>query len=295
MSHIFEGVGVALTTPFTHNEVDYDALRRHLKYLVENNAKSIVVNGTTAENPTLTEDEKEHILEVVVNYIDGRIPVIAGTGTNNTQKSIQASVRARELGADAIMLITPYYNKTNQRGLIEHFTTIANAVKLPVVLYNVPSRTNMTIEAETVETLSRNEYIIAIKDATNDFDYLKELKQRLDLDNFALYSGNDDNVIDYFDKGGHGVISVVANVIPKAFQALYDNKQSGKDVESQFKSIQTVLDALSVDVNPIPIKALTAIEGFGGYEVRLPLVPLEDDDRKVLESVYEQFKAGDKA
>lgn len=295
MGHIFEGVGVALTTPFTHNEVDYDALRRHLKYLVENNAKSIVVNGTTAENPTLTEDEKEHILEVVVNYIDGRIPVIAGTGTNNTQKSIQASVRARELGADAIMLITPYYNKTNQRGLIEHFTTIANAVKLPVVLYNVPSRTNMTIEAETVETLSRNEYIIAIKDATNDFDYLKELKQRLDLDNFALYSGNDDNVIDYFDKGGHGVISVVANVIPKAFQALYDNKQSGKDVESQFKSIQTVLDALSVDVNPIPIKALTAVEGFGGYEVRLPLVPLEDDDRKVLESVYEQFKAGDKA
>ncbi|MEB8209420.1 4-hydroxy-tetrahydrodipicolinate synthase [Staphylococcus succinus] len=295
MSHIFEGVGVALTTPFTHNEVDYDALRRHLKYLVENNAKSIVVNGTTAENPTLTEDEKEHILEVVVNYIDGRIPVIAGTGTNNTQKSIQASVRARELGADAIMLITPYYNKTNQRGLIEHFTTIANAVKLPVVLYNVPSRTNMTIEAETVETLSRNEYIIAIKDATNDFDYLKDLKQRLDLDNFALYSGNDDNVIDYFDKGGHGVISVVANVIPKAFQALYDNKQSGKDVESQFKSIQTVLDALSVDVNPIPIKALTAVEGFGGYEVRLPLVPLEDDDRKVLESVYEQFKAGDKA
>lgn len=295
MSHIFEGVGVALTTPFTHNEVDYDALRRHLKYLVENNAKSIVVNGTTAENPTLTEDEKEHILEVVVNYIDGRIPVIAGTGTNNTQKSIQASVRARELGADAIMLITPYYNKTNQRGLIEHFTTIANAVKLPVVLYNVPSRTNMTIEAETVETLSRNEYIIAIKDATNDFDYLKDLKQRLDLDNFALYSGNDDNVIDYFDKGGHGVISVVANVIPKAFQALYDNKQSGKDVESQFKSIQTVLDALSVDVNPIPIKALTAVEGFGGYEVRLPLVPLEDDDRKVLEGVYEQFKAGDKA
>ncbi|MGU3342447.1 4-hydroxy-tetrahydrodipicolinate synthase [Staphylococcus succinus] len=295
MSHIFEGVGVALTTPFTHNEVDYDALRRHLKYLVENNAKSIVVNGTTAENPTLTEDEKEHILEVVVNYIDGRIPVIAGTGTNNTQKSIQASVRARELGADAIMLITPYYNKTNQRGLIEHFTTIANAVKLPVVLYNVPSRTNMTIEAETVETLSRNEYIIAIKDATNDFDYLKDLKQRLDLDNFALYSGNDDNVIDYFDKGGHGVISVVANVIPKAFQALYDNKQSGKDVESQFKSIQTVLDALSVDVNPIPIKALTAVEGFGGYEVRLPLVPLENDDRKVLESVYEQFKAGDKA
>lgn len=163
MGHIFEGVGVALATPFTHNEVDFDALRRHVKYLLDNNAKSIVVNGTTAENPTLTDEEKDQILEVVVNVVDGRVPVIAGTGTNNTQKSIQASVRAREIGADAIMLITPYYNKTNQRGLIAHFTTIADAVKLPVVLYNVPSRTNMTIDAETVETLSENEYIVALK------------------------------------------------------------------------------------------------------------------------------------
>ena len=135
-----------------------------------------MVNGTTAENPTLTDEEKDQVLETVVNYVDGKVPVIAGTGTNNTQKSIQASVRAREIGADGIMLITPYYNKTNQRGLIEHFTTIANAVKLPVILYNVPSRTNMTINPETVETLSDNEYIVAIKDATNDFEYMDELK-----------------------------------------------------------------------------------------------------------------------
>ncbi|NWK83736.1 4-hydroxy-tetrahydrodipicolinate synthase [Staphylococcus sp. GSSP0090] len=295
MGHIFEGVGVALATPFTHNEVDFDALRRHVKYLLDNDAKSIVVNGTTAENPTLTDEEKNQILEVVVNVVDGRVPVIAGTGTNNTKKSIQASVRAREIGADAIMLITPYYNKTNQRGLIAHFTTIADAVKLPVVLYNVPSRTNMTIDAETVETLSENEYIVALKDATNDFDYLEDLKQRLNLDTFALYSGNDDNVVDYFDKGGHGVISVVANVIPNAFQSLYDEKQQGKNIQSQFKSIQTLLDALAVDVNPIPIKALTAVEGFGNYEVRLPLVTLEDNDRQILEQAYEQFKAGGNA
>lgn len=295
MGHIFEGVGVALATPFTHNEVDFDALRRHVKYLLDNDAKSIVVNGTTAENPTLTDEEKNQILEVVVNVVDGRVPVIAGTGTNNTQKSIQASVRAREIGADAIMLITPYYNKTNQRGLIAHFTTIADAVKLPVVLYNVPSRTNMIIDAETVETLSENEYIVALKDATNDFDYLEDLKQRLNLDTFALYSGNDDNVVDYFDKGGHGVISVVANVIPNAFQSLYDAKQQGKNIQSQFKSIQTLLDALAVDVNPIPIKALTAVEGFGNYEVRLPLVTLEDNDRQILEQAYEQFKAGGNA
>ncbi|AYX89799.1 4-hydroxy-tetrahydrodipicolinate synthase [Staphylococcus cohnii] len=293
MGHIFEGVGVALTTPFTHNEVDLNALRRHVKYLLENNAKCIVVNGTTAENPTLTDEEKDQVLETVVNYVDSKVPVIAGTGTNNTQKSIQASVRAREIGADGIMLITPYYNKTNQRGLIEHFTTIANAVKLPVILYNVPSRTNITIDPETVETLSGNEYIVAIKDATNDFEYMDELKKRLDLNNFALYSGNDDNVVDYFEKGGHGVISVAANVIPNAFQTLFDAKQSGKDINSQFQPIQTLLDALAVDVNPIPIKALTAVEGFGNYEVRLPLVKLQDAERQTLEQAYEQFKAGD--
>ncbi|GEQ05090.1 4-hydroxy-tetrahydrodipicolinate synthase [Staphylococcus gallinarum] len=293
MAHIFEGVGVALTTPFTHNEVDYDALRKHLAYLLENDAKSIVVNGTTAENPTLTDEEKEHVLEVVVNYVDGRVPVIAGTGTNNTQKSIQASVRAREIGADAIMLITPYYNKTSQRGLIEHFTTIADAVKLPVVLYNVPSRTNMTIEPETVETLSENEYIVALKDATNDFEYLEALKSRLNLAEFALFSGNDDNIVEYYQRGGHGVISVVANVIPKTFQSLYDAKQQGENIEAQFKPVKALLDALAVDVNPVPIKVLTTVEGFGNYEVRLPLVTLQDDDRQKLETAYEQFKAGE--
>lgn len=293
MAHIFEGVGVALTTPFTHNEVDYDALRKHLAYLLENDAKSIVVNGTTAENPTLTDEEKEHVLEVVVNYVDGRVPVIAGTGTNNTQKSIQASVRAREIGADAIMLITPYYNKTSQRGLIEHFITIADAVKLPVVLYNVPSRTNMTIEPETVETLSENEYIVALKDATNDFEYLEALKSRLNLAEFALFSGNDDNIVEYYQRGGHGVISVVANVIPKTFQSLYDAKQQGENIEAQFKPVKALLDALAVDVNPVPIKVLTTVEGFGNYEVRLPLVTLQDDDRQKLETAYEQFKAGE--
>lgn len=295
MAHIFEGVGVALTTPFTHNEIDYNALRKHVNYLIDNDAKSIVVNGTTAENPTLTEEEKNQVLEEVVNTVNGRIPVIAGTGTNNTQKSIQASVKARELGADAIMLITPYYNKTNQRGLIKHFTTIAHAAKLPVVLYNVPSRTNMTIEADTVVELSKNEYIVALKDATNDFDYLATLQQKLDLDNFALYSGNDDNIVRYFNGGGHGVISVIANVIPKAIQNLYETSQQNGDVEALYQPIGTLLDALAVDVNPIPIKVLTTVEGFGNYEIRLPLVTLEDDDRKALEDAYNQYKAGDNA
>lgn len=293
MTHMFEGVGVALATPFTNNEIDFDALERHVKFLLENNTQAIIVNGTTAESPTLTDQEKEQVLETVIKLVDKRVPIIAGTGTNNTQKSIEASKRAKEIGADAVMLITPYYNKTNQRGLIKHFETIANEVKLPVVLYNVPSRTNMTIEAETVETLSHNPYIVALKDATNDFDYMEEVKKRINEDEFALYSGNDDNVVEFYQRGGKGVISVIANVIPQEFQDLYDAKQSGENISSQFEPIGQLLDSLSVDVNPIPIKALTAHLDFGNYELRLPLIPLDDAERNVLEQAYDQFKAGE--
>ncbi|HDZ6110783.1 TPA: 4-hydroxy-tetrahydrodipicolinate synthase [Staphylococcus aureus] len=293
MTHLFEGVSVALTTPFTNNKVNLEALKAHVNFLLENNAQAIIVNGTTAESPTLTTDEKERILKTVIDLVDKRVPVIAGTGTNDTEKSIQASIQAKALGADAIMLITPYYNKTNQRGLVKHFEAITDAVKLPVVLYNVPSRTNMTIEPETVEILSQHPYIVALKDATNDFEYLEEVKKRIDTNSFALYSGNDDNVVEYYQRGGQGVISVIANVIPKEFQALYDAQQSGLDIQDQFKPIGTLLSALSVDINPIPIKALTSYLEFGNYELRLPLVSLEDTDTKVLREAYDTFKAGE--
>ena len=152
----------------------------------------------------------------------------------------------------------------------------------------------MTIEPETVETLSQNKYIVALKDATNDLNYFEEVKKRVNQDEFAIYSGNDDNVVDFYQRGGNGVISVIANVIPKAFQHLYDAKQDGDTLAKAFEPIGQLLDALSVDVNPIPIKALTAYEGFGSYELRLPLVPLEDNDRQTLEQAYETFKAGEK-
>ncbi|CDR62482.1 4-hydroxy-tetrahydrodipicolinate synthase [Staphylococcus schweitzeri] len=293
MTHLFEGVGVALTTPFTNNEVNLEALKAHVNFLLENDTQAIIVNGTTAESPTLTTEEKELILKTVIDLVDKRIPVIAGTGTNDTQKSIQASLQAKALGADAIMLITPYYNKTNQRGLIKHFETIANAVELPVVLYNVPSRTNMTIDPETVETLSHHPYIVALKDATNDFEYLEKVKKRINTNSFTLYSGNDDNVVEYYQRGGKGVISVIANVIPKEFQALYDAQQSGLDIQDQFKPIGNLLSALSVDINPIPIKALTSYLGFGDYELRLPLITLEEANTKVLRNAYDKYKAGE--
>ncbi|EGQ1604364.1 4-hydroxy-tetrahydrodipicolinate synthase [Staphylococcus pseudintermedius] len=289
MSHIFEGTGVALITPFSNGEVDYEAIKRQVHFLIDNHIQSIVVNGTTAENPTLTDEEKDRILTTVIEENAQRVPIIVGTGTNNTQKSIEASLRAKALGADAIMLITPYYLKTSQRGLVAHFEAIANATELPVVLYNVPSRTNSTIEVDTVIRLSENPYIVALKDATNDFNYLAELQQRLDTDKFALYSGNDDNIVSYYEQGGHGVISVVANVIPNEFQQIYTNV---KDRVARFEPIATLLDAMSVDINPIPIKYLAALEGFGQYEVRLPLVPLNNEEQQQLKAVYHQFKAG---
>ncbi|ELI5507231.1 4-hydroxy-tetrahydrodipicolinate synthase [Staphylococcus pseudintermedius] len=289
MSHIFEGTGVALITPFSNGEVDYEAIKRQVHFLIDNHIQSIVVNGTTAENPTLTDEEKDRILTTVIEENAQRVPIIVGTGTNNTQKSIEASLRAKALGADAIMLITPYYLKTSQRGLVAHFEAIANATELPVVLYNVPSRTNSTIEVDTVVRLSENPYIVALKDATNDFNYLAELQQRLDTDKFALYSGNDDNIVSYYEQGGHGVISVVANVIPNEFQQIYTNV---KDRVARFEPIATLLDAMSVDINPIPIKYLAALEGFGQYEVRLPLVPLNNEEQQQLKAVYNQFKAG---
>lgn len=289
MSHIFEGTGVALITPFSNGEVDYDAIKRHVQFLIDNGIQSIVVNGTTAENPTLTDEEKDRILTTVIEENAQRVPIIVGTGTNNTQKSIEASLRAKALGADAIMLITPYYLKTSQRGLVAHFEAIANATELPVVLYNVPSRTNSTIEVDTVVRLSAHPYIVALKDATDDFNYLAELQQRLDTDKFALYSGNDDNIVSYYEQGGHGVISVVANVIPNEFQQIYTNV---KDRAARFEPIATLLDAMRIDINPIPVKYLAALEGFGQYEVRLPLVPLNDEEQQQLKAVYQQFKAG---
>lgn len=290
MSHLFEGTGVALITPFVNDEVDYPSIRKQVNFLIDQHIQSLVVNGTTAENPALTEEEQTQILKTVIEENDSRVPVIVGTGTNNTQKSIEASLRAKSLGADAIMLITPYYLKTSQRGLIKHFEAIANKVQLPVILYNVPSRTNSTIEPKTVECLSQNPYIVGLKDATNDLNYLSEVQSRVDENTFAIYSGNDDNIVEFYQKGGHGVISVVANVIPQAMQDVYEHADTRK---SLFKPISNLLEALSVDINPIPIKYLASLEGFGKYEVRLPLVTLNEQEQQALKNAYDTFKAGE--
>ena len=282
----FEGAAVAITTPFQDDAIDYDMYERHIEWLIENDIQALFVNGTTGEASTLSEDEKLKLVEIAVKTANKRIPIIVGTGTNNTQASIDHSLKVKALGADGIMLITPYYNKTNQRGLIQHFETIANAVQLPVVLYNVPARTNMTIEPETVLTLSKNPYIYALKDATNDIEYTKKVKTLVNED-FKLYSGNDDSMISFFEYGS-GVISVVANAIPSEIQNIYEFYQENPEqAQRAFQQVAPIIQSLEVDINPIPIKALMTHIGYAHGTVRLPLVPLLKDQVNTLIETYE--------
>lgn len=290
---IFEGIGVAMTTPFRNDVIDYEAFRNHIEYLIENNAQALIINGTTGESPTLRAEEIREILRVGVETVNGRIPVIAGTGTNSTSASIELSKYAEIIGADGIMLITPYYNKSNQRGLLRHFTTIADSTELPVVLYNVPGRTGMTIEAETVKELSTHKNIVALKDAVGDLEYTKEVLALTEDQNFTLYSGNDDNMHDFVKLGGKGLISVVGNIIPGELQDVYERIQNNDaSAREKFDRIMPMIKAVQVDVNPIPVKAMTSELGFGNNELRLPLIPLEDDTLDDVLNTFRQFKEG---
>lgn len=292
MSMIFEGIGVAMTTPFRNDEIDYDAFRAHIEYLIENDVQSLIVNGTTGESPTLTGDEIKSLLNVAVETAGGRVPVVAGTGTNSTKRSIELSQYAENIGADGVMLITPYYNKSNQRGLVAHFTAIADSINIPVILYNVPARTGMTIEPETIYELSQHENIVALKDAVGDLNYTIKVLNLID-DDFTLYSGNDDNLCDFVSLGGKGLISVVGNVIPRELQDVYE-RAADNDVTARaaFDALMPVIDAVQMDVNPIPIKVLTTELGFGNYELRLPLIPVNQADQEKIKGVFHEFKEG---
>ncbi|ULG72268.1 4-hydroxy-tetrahydrodipicolinate synthase [Macrococcus brunensis] len=287
---LFTGTAVAITTPFKDGAVDYATFEQHVEFLIANGMQSIFVNGTTGEGSTLNEEEKLNLVKLAVKVAAGRVPIVVGTGSNNTAASIEHSLKVKEAGADAIMLITPYYNKTNQRGLIAHFTAIADAVELPVVLYNVPARTNMTIEPETVVELAAHPYIVALKDATGDTDYLEQVRDAVP-DGFALYSGNDDSIIPFYERGGDGVISVVANAVPAEFQAIYETYATDpQEAERLFNQVSPLIDALSVDVNPMPIKALVTELGYANGELRLPLVPLERAESEVIHEAYKKYK-----
>ncbi len=286
MSHLFTGTGVALFTPFNDwGQVDYTSLSQLVNFLIQNQSQALIVNGTTGESSTLTKDEKEKILKTVVDLADSKVKVIANVGTNNTAQSIENAKAAQALGADGLLLITPYYNKTNQRGLIKHYESILGEVDLPAILYDVPGRTGMRIELATLEELSHHPQIIGLKDATGDLDFFKQAKERVQ-DTFSFYSGNDGNIQSYYQLGGHGVISVLANVLPSDFQQVYDQP------EGNYQALFDLVEALNVDVNPIPIKALAHHLNLAQNKLRLPLVELGPKEEIELIKAYQRYHEG---
>ncbi|GEK91160.1 4-hydroxy-tetrahydrodipicolinate synthase [Alkalibacterium kapii] len=291
MTRLFTGAAAAVTTPFIKDRIDYDSFKNHLTYLKNNSIQAFVVNGTTGESATLTHKEKATLLSIAIDVADGDIPVIAGTGSNNTADSIHYSKEAEKLGVDGLLVITPYYNKTSQKGLVAHFGAIADSVSIPVILYDVPARTGMTIAPETLGVLAKqHKNIVGLKDATGDLSHLNRLQYVVD-DSFSFYSGNDDLALPFYSLGGHGLISVLANALPKEYQDMYEMAQRLPKRAAQIShKLFPLVDALNVDVNPIPIKLLISHLGFGEYSLRLPLVPLEKMAQDVLLELFEHTR-----
>lgn len=272
---IFTGSGVAIITPFTsNNEINYDRLEALIEYHIQEGTDSIIICGTTGEASTLDDIEHRALIKFAVDVVNKRVPLIAGTGSNDTHHGIHLSKYAEHVGADALLCVTPYYNKTSQEGLYQHFKATAQAVNIPIILYNVPSRTGMGLSVDTLVRLSAIDNIIAIKEASGDISYATEIARRLPT--FDIYSGNDDMIVPILSIGGKGVISVVANIMPRETHELVALFHEGKTKEAlslQLK-MNALVHGLFLDVNPIPIKEAMNLLGYDVGLVRLPLYPL---------------------
>ena len=280
---IFKGVATAIVTPLTENGVDYDAFGKLIDWQIDSGVNAIVVCGTTGECSTLTDEEHCAVIEYCVKRVNKRVPVIAGTGSNDTEYAIWLTKQAEKAGADAALLVTPYYNKTTQKGLIKMFEAIADATNLPLILYNVPSRTGINIEPDTYVALSKHPNIVAIKEANGNISKMVETVSKLNgaLD---IYSGNDDQIVPVLAIGGKGVISVLSNVAPKETADLCDRFFKG-DISGSMalqSKYNELISLLFCETNPIPVKAAMAKLGWCEDYLRLPLVPMEDDHRKKL-------------
>ena len=277
---IFEGSGVAIITPFKNNEVDYDSLGRLIDSQIENKTDSIVICGTTGEASTLTDEEHRACIKFAVERTAGRIPVIAGTGSNDTDYAITLSKYACEVGADGLLLVTPYYNKATQKGIIKSFLAVADATDKPIILYNVPSRTGCNIATATYKELAKHERIVAVKEASGDISKIAEIAAEVG-DGLSIYSGNDDQIVPILSLGGKGVISVLANVMPKETHdicELYFKGQVKESAALQLKLLE-LINSLFCEVNPIPVKTACALMGICSEEMRLPLCSMEDNTK----------------
>lgn len=287
---IFKGSGVAIVTPFNENGIDYKKLKELLEWHIKESTDAIVVCGTTGEATTMTEQEKKDVIKFTVDVVNKRIPVIAGTGGNNTKTSIEISLYAENVGVDGLLVITPYYNKTNAEGLLMHFKAINDAVKTPIILYNVPSRTNMNITPETLLKLTELNNVIAIKEASGDISQIAKMKA-LCGDKIDIYSGNDDQIIPILSLGGIGVISVAANIIPKTVHDMCDLYLKG----DCFKATKLQLDYLElmnnlfIETNPIPVKTAMNVMNMNVGELRLPLYKMNDKNKETLVNTLKKY------
>lgn len=282
---LFKGVASAVPTPFDENGVNVKVFTDFLKFQIENNIDAIVVCGTTGESSTMTELEKITAIKCAVETSNGKVPVIAGTGSNNTKQAIHMSKVAQKLGVDAVLLVTPYYNKTTQLGLIAHYTAIAESIDIPIIIYNVPSRTGINISPETCLELSKIDNIVAIKEASGNISQVADIAHLCGND-LTIYSGNDDQVIPICSLGGVGVISVLSNIKPKLVHDMVLDFLNGNIEESKNKqlSVLPLVHNLFSEVNPIPVKSALNLLGFDFGVPRLPLIELGDiNKRKLLE------------
>lgn len=289
--NLFIGCGTALVTPFTKDGINFDELKRLLEFQIEQGTDSVIICGTTGESSTMSLAEKKEVIKFAVDVVHKRIPVIAGTGSNSTKSAIELSQFAQSVGVDGLLLVTPYYNKTTQNGLIAHYSSIAKSVNLPIILYNVPSRTGLNILPETCLELSKISNIVGIKEASGDISQVAKIAN-LCGDNLAIYSGNDDQVLPILSLGGIGVISVLSNLVPKfvhnmVFDYLSGNFTLAKD--SQIKAIPLV-NSLFSEVNPIPVKCALDLMGFNVGLPRLPLITMSCDKEEKLRQEMQRFK-----
>ncbi|MDQ1004589.1 4-hydroxy-tetrahydrodipicolinate synthase [Neobacillus niacini] len=284
---IFGQVLTAMVTPFDqHGEIDFNAAKTLVNYLIDNGTDGLVVAGTTGESPTLTTEEKISLFKFVVEVAAGRVPVIAGTGSNNTRASISLTKQAEEAGVDGIMLVGPYYNKPSQEGLFQHFKAIAEATSLPVMLYNIPGRSAVNISVETIVRLSEISNIVAVKEASGNLDAMAEIIDRTP-DTFTLYSGDDALTLPVLAIGGAGVVSVASHIIGNQMQEMVTLFKNGHVQEAAVihRSLLPIMKALFTAPNPTPVKTALNMQGVQVGEVRLPLVPLNEEEKIALQKV----------
>ncbi|MBR2848868.1 MAG: 4-hydroxy-tetrahydrodipicolinate synthase [Clostridia bacterium] len=280
---VFEGAATALVTPFKNGGVDYDAFGRLIDWQIAGGIDALVIAGTTGEGSTLTDEEHREVLRYSVEKAAGRVPIIAGTGSNDTDYAISLSRYACEVGCDALLLVSPYYNKATPKGLVKSFLAIADATDKPIILYNVPSRTGVSIPLKVYKELAKHERIVATKEASGNLSAIAEIRAEL-TDTLAVYSGNDDQIVPIMSLGGSGVISVLSNVMPKETHDMcrYCFEGDYKSAAELQLRLLKLINALFIEVNPIPVKTACGMMGLCSDDMRLPLCEMEEANRAVL-------------